>query len=130
MLKLRFVTCAFALALGAIGCARDKWPAPPPVDQAKYQQEYADFKKGQLETAAFALAVAAICCARDKWPAPPPVDQAKYQQEYADFKKAQLQTAAFALPLVGTWPLEEGDTRCRPARPSRARACSAGPGTT
>ncbi len=55
MLKLRFVTCAFALAVGAIGCARDKWPAPPPVDQAKYQQQYADFKKAQLETAAFAL---------------------------------------------------------------------------
>ena len=68
MLKLRFVTCGLALAVGAIGCARDKWPAPPPVDQATYQQEY------------------------------------------ADFKKAQLETAAFALPLVGIWPLEEGDT--------------------
>ena len=55
MLKLRLVTWAFALAVCAIGCARGTWPAPPPVDQAKYQQEYADFKKEQLETAAFAL---------------------------------------------------------------------------
>ena len=45
---LLFVVCA-------AGCGRDKWPAPPPVDQAKYQQEYADFKKEQLETAAYAL---------------------------------------------------------------------------
>src|SRR6476646_267256 len=55
MLQRRFVTGAFALAVGAVGCARDTWPAPPPVDPVKYQQDYAQFKKEELETAAFAL---------------------------------------------------------------------------
>jgi uncharacterized protein (DUF1684 family) len=56
MPKLPFPACAVLLLLaGSSGCGREKWPAPPPVDQAKYQQEYAAFKKEQLETAAFAL---------------------------------------------------------------------------
>jgi hypothetical protein len=49
---------AFLLCIGVIaGCARDSWPDPPPLDQTKYQQEYADFKKQQEETAAFALPI-------------------------------------------------------------------------
>jgi uncharacterized protein (DUF1684 family) len=55
MLKLRPTACALVLVVCSAGCARARWPDPPPVDQAKYQQEYADFRKGQLETAAYAL---------------------------------------------------------------------------
>lgn len=55
MLKRHHTTCAIALVVCAAGCARARWPDPPPVDPAKYQQEYADFKKEQLETEAFAL---------------------------------------------------------------------------
>jgi len=67
MLKRRFVTCAFVLAAGAIGCARDTWPVPPPVDQVKYQQEYADFRKGQLETAAYALPLRRVVARRGRY---------------------------------------------------------------
>jgi uncharacterized protein (DUF1684 family) len=49
-------------------------------------------------------------CARDAWPEPPAVDQAKYAQEYEQWRKNQRETAAYALPLVGAWPLAEGDT--------------------
>ena len=55
MLKLCPTGYAVVLIVCAAGCAREKWPDPPPVDQAKYQQEYAAFKKGQLETATYAL---------------------------------------------------------------------------
>ena len=55
MLKRRPATCAMVLVVCAAGCARAKWPDPPAVDPAKYQQEYADFRQEQLETAAFAL---------------------------------------------------------------------------
>lgn len=55
MPKCRSATYAMVLVVCAAGCARNEWPDPPPVDPAKYQREYADFKKEQLETAAFAL---------------------------------------------------------------------------
>src|SRR5262245_26136268 len=55
MLMRRSAVCALVLAACVVGCARARWPDPPPVDPAKYQQEYADFKKEQLETAAHAL---------------------------------------------------------------------------
>jgi len=60
MLKRRLAPCAIALVACAAGCAHAKWPDPPPVDPAKYQQEYADFKKEQLETEAFALPLVGI----------------------------------------------------------------------
>ena len=55
MLKHHVLACVLALVASAAGCVRQKWPDPPPVDPVKYQQQYADFKKEQLETAAFAL---------------------------------------------------------------------------
>src|SRR4051812_4133339 len=41
----------------ASGCSSDRWPAPPAVDEAKYQNEYAEFLKEQQETAAYALSL-------------------------------------------------------------------------
>ena len=49
-------------------------------------------------------------CARDRWPEPPAVDPAAYQKEYAAWRAERQQTIAFALPIVGIWPLAEGDT--------------------
>jgi uncharacterized protein (DUF1684 family) len=41
----------------ASACTGDKWPDPPPVDQAKYRNEYAELTKEQQETAAYALSL-------------------------------------------------------------------------
>jgi len=43
--------------VAASGCARDRWPAPPPVDEAKYQQDYTEFTTEQRETAEYALSL-------------------------------------------------------------------------
>src|SRR6185503_3146490 len=53
----RAAHAALVFAICAAGCARDEWPAPPPVDEAKYRQEYAEFKKSQQETAQYALPI-------------------------------------------------------------------------
>jgi uncharacterized protein len=58
---------------------------------------------------ALGLAVAAVACS-ERWPDPPAVDAAKYQQEYEAWREEEVGTAAYALPLVGIWPLQEGDT--------------------
>jgi len=55
MLTLRSTACALVMVVCASGCTRGTWPDPPPVDPAKYQQEYDAFQKEQLETEAFAL---------------------------------------------------------------------------
>lgn len=55
MLMCRSTACALVVVVCASGCSRGTWPDPPPVDETKYQQEYAAFKKEQLDTAAFAL---------------------------------------------------------------------------
>src|SRR5690349_5280674 len=39
------------------GCASDKWPEPPPMDQTAYRNEYAALTKEQQETAADALSL-------------------------------------------------------------------------
>jgi hypothetical protein len=51
MLTLVSTACALVIVVVASGCTRGKWPDPPPVDPAKYQQEYDAFQKEQLETA-------------------------------------------------------------------------------
>ena len=39
------------------GCARERWEDPPPVDEAQYQRDYAEFTAGQRETAEYALSL-------------------------------------------------------------------------
>jgi uncharacterized protein (DUF1684 family) len=48
----------------APGCGRNSWPEPPPVDQAKYQREYAELTKEQRDTAEYALSLVGV------WPLP------------------------------------------------------------
>src|SRR5690348_1178638 len=38
-------------------CGDNKWPDPPPVDQATYQQEYTQLAAQQRETAVYALSL-------------------------------------------------------------------------
>ena len=56
------------------------------------------------------LVVASAACGRSDWPDPPPVDPAQYQQEYAAWRADRQQTIASSLPIVGIWPLPEGET--------------------
>jgi hypothetical protein len=56
------------------------------------------------------LVIVASGCARDSWPDPPPVDPAQYQEEYAAWRADRQQTIAGSLPIVGIWPLPEGET--------------------
>ena len=49
-------------------------------------------------------------CSRGSAPEPPIVDQATYQQEYAAWREEQQQRIAESLPIVGIWPLNEGET--------------------
>ena len=39
------------LAVALAGCAGEKWPEPPPVDQAQYQKNYQTWLDEQQETA-------------------------------------------------------------------------------
>ena len=41
-------------------CARDRWPDPPSVDEARYRTEYADVMKEQRDTAAYALSLVGV----------------------------------------------------------------------
>ena len=46
--------------VAASSCARDRWPDPPPVDDAAYRHEYAELLKQQKETAAYALSLVGV----------------------------------------------------------------------
>jgi uncharacterized protein (DUF1684 family) len=46
--------------VAASGCGRNNWPAPPPVDEAKYRQDYAEMTKAQRETAEYALSLVGV----------------------------------------------------------------------
>lgn len=62
---MRFGTASIALLAAALaGCAGERWPEPPPVDQAAYASQYADWRKGQQETAAGSMKIVGI------WPLP------------------------------------------------------------
>jgi uncharacterized protein (DUF1684 family) len=56
------------------------------------------------------LLVFVCACAGERWPEPPAVDRAQYQQQYEQWLEEQTDTARYALPLIGAWPLDEGDT--------------------
>jgi len=49
-------------------------------------------------------------CSRESWPDPPGVDEAKYAAEYAAWRSQQQELAGTVLPIVGIWPLPEGET--------------------
>jgi uncharacterized protein (DUF1684 family) len=55
-----------------------------------------------------ALALAA--CSRDRWPEPPAVDRAAYQKEFDAWRLEQRQSISDSLPIVGIWPIDEGET--------------------
>ena len=59
-----------------------------------------------LVIAAFALSG----CARDSWPEPPAVDHAAYQKEHEAWRDDHRQGLSQVLPIVGIWPLQEGET--------------------
>ena len=52
----RFVVVLLC-AVSAASCGSDKWPDPPPVDEAKYRQEYTELTEQQRETATYALSL-------------------------------------------------------------------------
>lgn len=58
---------------------------------------------------ASAVAVSLIACGRTNQPLPA-VDPAVYQAEHAEWRAEQQQIVAEVLPIVGVWPLNEGDT--------------------
>ena len=49
-------------------------------------------------------------CARETWPEPPAVDQAQYQREHDAWRQEQNQGVAAVLPIIGIWPLDDGET--------------------
>jgi uncharacterized protein (DUF1684 family) len=49
-------------------------------------------------------------CHRSAWPEPPIVDRAKYEAEHASWQREQQDLIGEVLPIVGIWPLNDGDT--------------------
>jgi uncharacterized protein (DUF1684 family) len=49
-------------------------------------------------------------CARERWPAPPPVDAVNYQKGHDAWRAEHRAGLSQVLPIVGIWPLAEGDT--------------------
>ena len=49
-MSIRLAVCG-VLAVALAGCAGEKWPEPPPVDQAQYQKNYQTWLDEQQETA-------------------------------------------------------------------------------
>ena len=62
---MRLSTASIAMLVAALGgCAGERWPEPPPVDQSAYAREYDEWRKGQQETAAGSMKIVGI------WPLP------------------------------------------------------------
>jgi uncharacterized protein (DUF1684 family) len=59
-------------------------------------------------TTAVILASTLVACSR--WPDPPAVDQATYKAGHATWLADQDELVSEVLPIVGIWPLAEGDT--------------------
>jgi uncharacterized protein (DUF1684 family) len=54
------LACGVVLAGALVGCARERWPDPPAIDQSQYQKEYEEWRNEQRETAAYALRLIGI----------------------------------------------------------------------
>lgn len=69
---------------------------------------------GRILCVAVVLAVAGCHAARqpqaEQWPDPPAVDQVRYQQQYDAWLEEHRQGLSAVLPIVGIWPLKEGET--------------------
>jgi uncharacterized protein (DUF1684 family) len=51
-----------------------------------------------------------VGCTSNRWPDPPAIDQAKYQAGHATWLADQDELVSEVLPIVGIWPLAEGET--------------------
>ena len=51
-----------------------------------------------------------VACARDPWPAPLAVDKTTYETEHTAWLDQEQSSVGEILPIVGIWPLEEGET--------------------
>jgi uncharacterized protein len=49
-------------------------------------------------------------CAGDRWPEPPGVDTATYQAEHQAWRDEQRAGLSSVLPIIGIWPLLDGET--------------------
>jgi uncharacterized protein (DUF1684 family) len=49
-------------------------------------------------------------CSRSRWPDPPAVDPASYEADHKEWLGEQQGLLGQVLPLVGVWPLDEGET--------------------
>ena len=58
----------------------------------------------------FVLVVAAAGCGREQWPSPPPVDAARYQKDHATWLAGERAYLSEVLPIIGIWPLADGET--------------------
>jgi len=57
------------------------------------------------------VAAAIQCaCGQQGWPEPPAIDQKAYQDEWDEWRMQQHALVGEIVPIVGVWPLEEGDT--------------------
>jgi hypothetical protein len=60
---------------------------------------------------AFLLIVAAIAAGGcSSWPQPPAVEQSKYEADHRAWRDAQQGLLSDILPIVGIWPVEQGET--------------------
>src|SRR5688572_6453508 len=64
----------------------------------------------RLWALAFVLVVAAAGCGREQWPSPPPVDAARYQEDHAAWLADERAYLSEVLPIIGIWPLADGET--------------------
>ena len=62
-----------------------------------------------LSASAFVLAAVVTGCG-ERWPSPPPVDPAEYQKEHSAFLEEEQAYLSEVLPVIGIWPLEDGET--------------------
>ena len=60
----------------------------------------------------FGIVIAALVvgCGSEQWPSPPVVEQTKYEADYRAWRETQQGLISDVLPIVGVWPLEEGET--------------------
>ena len=113
---MRFGTASIALLAAALaGCAGERWPEPPPVDQAAYASQYADWRKGQQETAAGSMKIVGI------WPLP------DGDTAFGSDSALPVVLPAAAPARAGVFPRKGSDLSVTPAVGSGLRFGGGGP---